>query len=165
MYKLRLSDNSFMMVSGSDKVKVYPRNPLMRPKTMTVNELVNHEQLYWMIDLYGKTKIKRGFIFEKSDENLPTGIRFKYSQHIRPGDLLIDENGKPTVVEELHTGEDDMYEIDIDGVTTIVNGGHILHLIDTETNEELDIPVNIYMHMDDEFKSHLVMQAIEEVNK
>ena len=55
-----------------------------------------------------------------------------------------------------------MYEIAVNGKTYKVNGGHILHLVDKDTQEPLDMPVNIYMYMNDEFKSHYTMIVLEE---
>ena len=55
-----------------------------------------------------------------------------------------------------------MYEIAVDGRKYVVNGGHILHLVDKRTQEPLDIPVNIYMYMNDDFRSHYAMAVIEE---
>lgn len=162
MYRLTLSDNSFMYVNDMDTLKVYPRNPLMRPKKIAVLELVGHEQLYWLVDQYDNVRIKRGFILEPCEEtSLPTGMRFKYAQHIRVGDLLIGDDGKPTQVDDLHRGEDDLYEIDIDDNKVVVNGGHILHLINRDSGEELDLPVNIYVQMDETFKQTYVMYNVQ----
>ena len=55
-----------------------------------------------------------------------------------------------------------MFEIEVNGEIITVNGGHILNLVDIDTDEHLEMPVNVFMHMTDEFKSHYVMEVEEE---
>ena len=56
-----------------------------------------------------------------------------------------------------------MFEIDIDGVTYTVNGGHVLHLINKETNEAIDMPVNVFLLMDDDFQSSYYMKSYRDI--
>lgn len=150
-YKLNLPDNSFIIVDNNFEIIVYRR--LKKSKVRIINILSNYEN-YRVKDKNKKVK----FNLEETDLDLPIGQRFKFSQDIEIGDLVIGENGQPMKVKELHTGQDEMFEIIIENKSYIVNGNHILHLIDKETNEPLDIPVNVYILMDNEFKSHYAMR-------
>ena len=51
-----------------------------------------------------------------------------------------------------------MYDININGTTYTVNEGHILELVDKDTGEHLQMQVGVYIKMNDEFKSHYVME-------
>ena len=85
----------------------------------------------------------------------------KKVEDIRVGDLIMGPDRAPREVLELHRGQDEMYEIETeDGDKHIVNGGHILPLYDIETKEIINMPVNIYLFMDDNFKSKVKIMKV-----
>ena len=159
MYKINLSDKSFIIADDDYKLTLFS---IFRKKRITVKEYMstNKYKKYYLVDIINNKKIKLTFTIEETNLDFPIGSRIKYSNDIVVGDLIQGPDGKPRTVNELHTGEDDMYEINVNNKTYTVNGGHILSLVDKETNEHLEIPVNIYMHMNDEFKSHYVMEVV-----
>ena len=162
LYRIDLDDNSFFIVNGDYEITIFY---LSIKKTITVEEYMqrkNKYSKYVMIDVINYKKIKRTFTITETDnkENYKIGVRLKLSQHIKENDILVGPDNKPRVVSELHNGEDEMYEIEVNGEKYTVNGGHILALVDKETNERLEIPVNVYMHFDDEFKSHYAMEVV-----
>lgn len=160
-YKITLSDNSFIIVDDDYEIAIFF---MLMKKVMKVKDyLDNYEKYnkYYMFDNINGNLVKRDFTIEETDLDFPIGARLKYSKDIQVGDLIAGEDGNPRVVNELHTGEDDMYEIEVDGETYTVNGGHILALVDKDTGEHLEMPVNIFMHMNEEFQSHWVMEKIE----
>jgi len=61
-------------------------------------------------------------------ENMPILLwngQVKMSQHIEVGDVLIGDDGNKRIVEEVCSGQDDLYEIEQnDGITYIVNSKH-----------------------------------------
>jgi hypothetical protein len=137
---------------------------MLMKKVMKVKDyLDNYEKYnkYYMFDNINGNLVRRTFTIEETDLDFPIGARLKYSKDIQVGDLIAGEDGNPRVVNELHTGEDDMYEIEVGGETYTVNGGHILALVDKDTGEHLEMPVNVFMHMNEEFQSHWVMEKIE----
>ena len=160
MYKINLSDKSFIVADDNYILRVF-RGCFSR--RLTVGTLITKDYTkYCVYDIIDGKKIKRTFSIEKNfDTDIPVGSRIKWSQDIKEGDLVKGVNG-PERVAELHTGVDDMYEIAVDGRKYVVNGGHILHLVDKQTQEPLDIPVNIYMYMNDDFRSHYAMAVVEE---
>ena len=160
-YKITLSDNSFIIVDDDYEIAIFF---MLMKKVMKVKDyLDNYEKYnkYYMFDNINGNLVKRDFTIEETDLDFPIGARLKYSKDIQVGDLIAGEDGNPRVVNELHTGEDDMYEIEVDGETYTVNGGHILALVDKDTGEHLEMPVNVFMHMNEEFQSHWVMEKIE----
>lgn len=159
-YKISLSDKSFIIADDDYVITIFY---MLLKKKITVKEYLNNPDKYknyYMMDSINKDMIKRQFTIEEYDnvDNFKIGSRIKYSQDIEVGDLIQGTDGQPRRVNELHTGEDDMYELDIDGTTYTVNGGHILALVDNDTGEHLEMPVNVFMHMTDEFRSHYVME-------
>lgn len=159
MYRVNLSDNSFIVADENYTLRVFRG---CFSKRLTVKQCLERDtSKYCLYDVIDGKKIKRTFWIEKFDTDIPVGSRIKMSQDIREGDLVKGIHGGEKVA-ELHTGVDDMYEIAVDGQKYVVNGGHILHLVDKKTNEPLDIPVNIYMYMNDEFRSHFAMAVVEE---
>lgn len=165
LYKIRLDDDSFI-IANDDYVLTLFRHG--KKKKVTVKDYINNSK-YWkyhMLDLINKKKVKRYFVIDNLGETTETelgikiGSRVKRAIDIKEDDLVLGADYKPRRVKELHTGEDDMYEINVNGQTYKVNGGHILALVDKETGEHLEIPLNVYMHMDDEFKSHYSMEIV-----
>ena len=164
MYKIVLSDKSFIIADDNYELTIFY---MLLKKKVTVKEYLDNfdkYKNYYMMDHIDKDMIKRQFIIEEYDnpDNFKVGYRLKYSQDIQIGDLVQGENGEPRKVNELHTGEDEMFEIEVNGEIITVNGGHILNLVDIDTDEHLEMPVNVFMHMTDEFKSHYVMEVEEE---
>jgi len=164
MYKIVLSDKSFIIADDDYELTIFY---MLLKKKVTVKEYLDNfdkYKNYYMMDHIDNDMIKRQFTIEEYDnsENFKVGSRLKYSQDIKIGDLVQGENGEPRKVNELHTGEDEMFEIEVNGEIITVNGGHILNLVDIDTDEHLEMPVNVFMHMTDEFKSHYVMEVEEE---
>ena len=158
-YKITLSDNSFFIVDKDYKLCIFY---MMVKKVITVEEYLstNKYKKYYMFDKINKDLVKRTFTIEETTEDLPIGKRFKYVEDIQVGDLVCGIDNEPNKIEELHSGEDEMFEIECDGETLVVNGGHILALVDKDTGEHLEMPVNVFMHMNEEFHSHYVMEKV-----
>jgi hypothetical protein len=104
--------------------------------------------------------IKRQFTIEETDLDYPVGTRIKLAKDIQIGDLIEGADGTPRKVEELHSGEDDMYEINVAGETYTVNGGHILALVDKDTGEHMEVPVNVFLCMSEDEQAHWVMEKV-----
>ena len=162
LYKIKLDDDSFIIADENYEMTLLHHR---KKKTIKVSDYIENSK-YWkyhLVDLIDGKKYKRYFVIDaiaKSDFSV--GSRIKLSKNIKVGDLVVGSDGKPRRVKELHTGEDDMYDITVNGKTYTVNGGHILALVDKDTGEHLELPLNVYMHMDDEFKSHYKMEMIDE---
>lgn len=157
-YKLNLPDNSFLIVDNDFEITIY-KGLFSKAVRTTIKDILPTYEKYYLVELYPhKHKVK--FNLEETDLDLPIGKRFKFSQHMKIGDLVIGENGQPIRVKEIHTGESEMFEITIEDKSYVVNSDHILHLVDRDTGEVLDMPVNIYVLMDDEFKSHYTMEQL-----
>ena len=160
MYKIELSDKSFIIVDKAFKITIFDK---ILKRKITVEHYLSRESEfkdYVMRDKIDNKKIDRTFTIEETDLDYPIGMRIKLAKDVEIGDLIMGPDKLPRKVEELHTGEDDMYNITVNGETYTVNGGHIMALVDKETGEHLEIQVNTYLHMNDEFKSHYVMEAI-----
>lgn len=162
MYKINLDDNSFIIVDGNYKLTLFR---LGRRKVLSVNDYLIKQKYhkYHLLDEINGTKIKRNFTIETINSSpFALGSRIKLAKDINVGDIIMGKDGSPRIVKELHTGNEEMFEINVNGVTYTVNGGHILALVDRETGEHLEIPVNIFMHMNDEFRSKYVMEKLVE---
>lgn len=160
MYKICLSDNSFIVADEN-----YPLNLFygIFHKKLTVKEYLstNKYKKFYLVDKFLSKKTKRYFIIEEVDTlDFPIGSRIKLAKDIQIGDVIQGLNNEPRIVKELHTGEDEMFEINVNGTSYTVNGGHILELVNKETGEHLEMSVNVYMHMDNEFKSYYVMETV-----
>lgn len=163
MYKIILDDNSFIIADENYKLTLFR---FRFKKVVTIKDylITNRYSKHHLVDCIDGKRMKRNFTIKETsnEENYPIGSRIKLAQDIQFGDLVIGKDGEPRRVKELHTGEDEMFEITIDGASYRVNGGHILALVDKDTGEHLEMPVNIYMHMNDEFRSHYVMEKVME---
>lgn len=163
MYIIKLDDNSFIVADENYKLTLFYHG---KKKVVTVKDYLikNKYWKYHLLDYIDNKKIKRFFVIEQIN-NTPfeVGSRIKLAKDIQINDVILGKDGKPRRVKELHTGEDEMFEICIEGTKYIVNGGHILALVNKETGEHLEIPVNVYMYMDDKFKSYYVMEKV--INK
>ena len=92
------------------------------------------------------------------EEILMADGSIKKVEDIVVGDFVMGPDKKPREVLALHRGQDEMYEIESeDGNKHIVNGGHILPLYDIETKQILNMPLYLYLNLDDENKSKLKM--------
>lgn len=159
MYKILLSDNSFIVADEDFQLNLYKG---LIKKSITIKDYLTNSKKYkdfYLVDYINNKKEKRQFTIDKIENiNIPIGSRIKLAKDIQINDLIMGKDGMPRRVKELHTGEDEMFEININENSYIVNGGHILALVDKETGEHLEMPVNIYMQMDKEFQSHYVME-------
>ena len=165
-YRLSFDDKTFIIVDD-DYVMCLYKNVGCKPKRVTVKNFLKF--WHYLYDDYVFIDNPRqgefipltfSLIEEPENSEYPLNMRLKYSEDIKIGDLVEGPDG-PRYVAKLHRGVDQMYDIIVDGHTYTVNGGHILHLRDTETNECLDISVEVYVLMDDDFKSHFVMEKID----
>ena len=159
MYKILLSDNSFIVADEEYQLKLHKG---IFKKNISIKEYLAKDKYhkYYLLDLIDGKKEKRTFTIEKTDDlDMPIGSRIKLAKDIQIGDLVMGKDGVSRKVKELHTGEDEMYEITVNGKSYTVNGGHILALVDKETGEHLEMPVNVYMHLNEEFHSKYVMEV------
>ena len=162
LYKIKLDDNSFIIADDDYELTLFRHG---KKKKVTVKDYLTNNK-YWkyhLIDYINNKKIKRYFVIEQiKSSNFKIGSRIKLAKDIKVDDIIMGKDGKPRRVKELHTGEDEMFEISIEGTKYVVNGGHILALVNKTNGEHLEMPVNVYMHMDDEFKSYYVMEKVME---
>lgn len=162
MYKLTLSDSSFYIVDQYFELTLFKH---ILKKRVSIEEYLstNNYKDYYLIDQdpITKQKTKRTFkITEPTEEEtkLPSGIRIKYSEDIKIGDFVLGANNEPERVINLHSGEEEMFNITVNGETYTVNSSHILELIEKDTGEHLQMQVGVYVNMDDDFKSRYVME-------
>ena len=162
MYKIKLDDNSFIIADDDYELTLFRRG--IKKKITVKSYLIKNEYgKYYLIDLINNKRVKRHFIIEEIKNSPYTiGSRIKLAKDIQVEDMIMGNDSKPRRVKELHTGEEEMFEISIDNTKYVVNGGHILELVNKETNEHIEIPVNVYMHLDDKFKSYYAMEKIVE---
>lgn len=162
MYKILLDDDSFIVANDDYKIRLF--HGIFRHVVTIKSYLINNGRFkkYYLLDIVNGNKVKRSFTIEPFDntENFKVGSRIKLAKDIQVNDLILGVDNKPRRVKELHRGEDEMYEINVNGASYVVNGGHILELVDKETGEHKEMPVNIFMHMGDDFKSHYAMEKI-----
>lgn len=162
LYKIKLDDNSFIIADDNYEMTLFRHG---KKKKITVKDYLTNNK-YWkyhLIDYINNKKIKRYFVIEQiKSSNFKIGSRIKLAKDIKVDDIIMGKDGQPRRVKELHNGEDEMFEISIEGNKYVVNGGHILALVNKTNGEHLEMPVNVYMHMDDEFKSYYVMEKVVE---
>ena len=73
---------------------------------------------------------------------------YKMSQDISVGDLLIGDDGSPRTVEELCSGDDELYEIcQSNGINYTVNSKHTLVLRQINTGHSIEIKVCDYIKL------------------
>lgn len=95
------------------------------------------------------------------EEILMADGTIKKVEDIVVGDFIMGPDKKPREVLELHRGQDEMYEIESeDGNKHIVNGGHILPLYDIETKQILNMPLSLYINLDDSSKSKFKLMKV-----
>lgn len=161
MYKIFLDDDSFIIADDDYALTLFRfgYKVMVRMKDYLIKS--EYRKYYLLDDINGK-KVKRKItkVEDIKESEFPVGARIKLAKDIKYNDLVLGKDGQPRRVKELHTGEDEMFEITVDGTSYTVNGGHILALVNKETGEHLEMPVNIYMHMDDDFKSYYVMEKV-----
>lgn len=82
----------------------------------------------------------------------------KMSQDIVVGDILVGDDGNQRIVEDLVSGEDDLYEVSQNnGMSYTVNSKHTLVLkegTDTDTDTVLEIKVDDYLKLTNEEKQN-----------
>ena len=159
-YKITLSDNSFIIADENYKITIFF---MLSKKTITVQQYLDNltkYDMYYMVDKIGTDRIKRTFTIEETDLDFPIGSRIKYAKDIQLGDLIEGADGTPRKVEELHNGEEEMFNITVDGETYTVNGGHILALVDKDTGEHMEMPVNVFMCLSEDEQAHWVMEKV-----
>jgi len=162
MYKIHLDDNSFIIADEQYKMTLFYFG-LKRSVTIMDYLIKQQYSKYYLLDNINGKKVKRKFIIEHIDSSpYPVGSRIKLAKDIKIGDLIMGTDNTPRRVKELHNGVEEMFEITIDNTSYTVNGGHILALVDKTTGEHLEMPVNVFMHMNDEFKSNYVMEKVVE---
>lgn len=168
IYKIQFSDNTFILVDENFKMCLWKNNKSKKPVKIKITDFLKHGHLlyndYVFIDQPEEgCRIPLSFSISEFEieDNLKLNKRYKYTENLKVGDLVEGPNG-PRHVKDLHRGEDAMYAIVIGDTKYTVNGGHILHLIDVDTNETLDMTVDTYILMNDEFKSHFKMEKITE---
>ena len=158
-YKINLSDNSFVIADENYELTLFY---MLMKKKVTVKEYLESDKYdrYYLMDSIDGDMIKRQFTIEETDLDYPVGTRIKLAKDIQIGDLIEGADGTPRKVEELHSGEDDMYEINVAGETYTVNGGHILALVDKDTGEHMEVPVNVFLCMSEDEQAHWVMEKV-----
>lgn len=167
IYKIQFSDNTFMLVDENFTLCLWRNAKAKKPIKINIKDFIKTGYILYnnfvFIDAVDGVRIPLSFSIstDEIEEDLPLYKRYKYTENLKVGDLVEGPDG-PRHVKDLHRGEEEMYDIVIDGKKYTVNGGHILHLIDKDTKEPLDIQLNVYLHMDDEFKSHYQMEKITE---
>jgi len=79
----------------------------------------------------------------------------KMSQNICIGDVLVGDDGEKRIVQDLVSGEDDLFEVkQSDGISYIVNSKHMLALKDNFSNITLII-IDDYLHLSDKVRQSL----------
>lgn len=161
-YIIEFNDKSFMIVDNNYILNLFHKKDLNKSKLISIEKYLKYKYLYknyvfcdYIFDKYKKTS----FIINEYNniKNYPLNTRLKKIQDIQIGDLVEGRDNKPRVVKKLHSGLDEMYEIIVNGESHIVNSNHILRLKSKSNNEEVNIPLNVYLHMSDEFKEDMLM--------
>lgn len=166
MYKLMLSDGSFFIVDKYFELTLFKS---IFKKRVSIEKYLDDPykyRNYYLIDKnpITKQKIKRAFFITEPTEKetkFPPGVRIKYSEDIEVGDFVLGANNEPQRVIDLHNGEEEMFDITVNGETYTVNSSHILELVEKETGEHLQIQVGVYVNMDEDFKSRYVMEIAD----
>ena len=83
-------------------------------------------------------------------------ITSKMSQDICIGDILVGDDGEKRIVEDLVSGEDDLFEVkQNNGINYIVNSKHTLVLLYENQNMIKHIIVDEYIKLEDKIKNQL----------
>lgn len=95
------------------------------------------------------------------EEILMADGSIKKVEDIVVGDFVMGPDKKPREVLALHRGKDEMYEIESeDGNKHIVNSTHILHLINKDTDEEINISLDVYLTLGTDFQEEWRLMKI-----
>lgn len=159
LYKIILEDKSFMIVKPFFTLMLF--NDLEKLEISVEDYYKQMKSGYYLKNI-NNTLIQ--FYIESTDnkENYPLNTLLKKVQDVNVGDILLGPDNLPREVLELHTGQDEMYELESeDGEKHIVNKGHILYLHNEITGEDLDIPLEIYLQLDDELKQNLKLIKVD----
>lgn len=165
VYKINLSDKSFIYCDKTYCLTLF--NRLYHKRKVRLSSYLAQPDKYkgyFLVDRRDDLESHLSFTVEECEEmpDIQLGSRLKKSQDIVVGDIVEGVNHRPRKVAELHSGTDELFEIEVNGKSYVVNGGHILELVDKDTKAHLQMPVNVYMHMDDEFRSHYKMEKVVE---
>lgn len=161
-YRVYLDDNSFII--GNDNKHLFVFKGFLFPKKycFSISELLEMPDYfkYYLMDNINGRRIKRSFRIEEDNSTLPVDARYKLAKNIELGDYVVGEDNTPRQITKLHTGISDMYELTIDGETFYVNAEHILSMVDKETGEHIDMPVDVFLQMDESFQSKMAMEKV-----
>lgn len=140
MLKITLSDNSFIISDPNDIFTIYQHD--YKSRNVKASDLATYSNWFMIDEINGK-RYKRSFQVETYTSGLPPN-RYKMSQDIKKGDLLIGAENEPREVEELHSGVSEMYDIIIEGETYTVNKEHILSAVDIYTRDITDMSIDVF---------------------
>jgi len=165
MYKIEFSDKSYMIVDADFNIVLFEKNSLKAIFQITINDYFNNPEKYSdfvVCDKINEKLIPLSINVTKIDSySKPLNQRVKKVEDIVVGDFVLGPDMKPREVLELHRGEDEIYEIETeDGNKHRVNATHMLSLFDTETKEYINMPLNVYLMMNDDFKSKVKMWKV-----
>lgn len=168
MFKIELSDRSYMFVESGFNLVLFEKAPLKAVCKTSVDDYFKNTENYLdlvVCDMVNDKLIPLTLSVTKIDAySGPINQRIKKVEDIAVGDQVMGPDKKPREVLELHRGQDEMYEIESeDGNKHVVNGGHVLPLYDIETKQVLNMPVFVYLNLTDEDKAKLKLMKAEGV--
>lgn len=157
-YRLCIDDRQYMFVPSFFPLVLHKG---LSKKKVTVEEAKRLDLMnYWLLD---KRNQKRFLEIQEAEVNAPIGVFFKYSQDLEVGDWILNRDNKPQPILKTHTGKDNMFEIAFeDGTSYVVDSKQILRLKDEQTGEEVNMQVDVYLLMDDDFKRRMKFIRMEE---
>ena len=119
---------------------------------------MNNKYIATMCNCIDKSNILHGCFGEDVSILLANGL-IKKSQDIIVGDILMGDDDKPRVVEEVTTGIDELFEVNqINGIKYIVNTKHILllkNIVDDNSEFVFEMSTEQYMSLNNMYKSIL----------
>lgn len=162
MYRIEFSDKSYMIVESDFNIVLFEKKSLKAIYQTTIEDFFNNTKKYIGFVVCDKVNAKliplMINVIKVDSYSGPINQRIKKVEDIKVGDLIMGPDGTPREVLELHRGQEEMFEIETeDGDKHIVNKGHNLQLLDIETGEQLDMPVEIYIQTTDEYKEKVRM--------
>lgn len=164
MYKLEFSDDSYMVVNEDFNIVLFEKKSLKPYKQVTIRDYISNINAYrdfTVCDRVNGQLIPLTLTITEVDYDGILNQRVKNVEDIKEEDIILGPDGTPREILELHSGEDEMYEIkSTDGNIHIVNKWHILPLYDIETKQILNMPLSLYIALDNESKSKLKLIKI-----
>lgn len=162
LYKINLSDNSFLIVDENYSLCLFNKDNYKDTKYITILEYLNNDYSdYILLDKINNNIIPLTFTVEEYENtnNLIINNRFKAVQDIQPFDLVLGPDGQSRRVLSLHHNEDELYKITTaSGKTVTVNGGHVLHLVDKK-NKVIQVNVRDYIQYHDRYKKLKLLEV------